>query len=297
MSRIRVPGGTLAALVLALVALSGCGTAGPSPEPTPQPAPHYSSYVALGDSYTAAPGVPTQSGGMCGRSSRNYPSLLAARLGVPLDDRSCSSADVLDLTRPQAAGVPPQFDALKPSTDLVTVGLGANPTVSVALLLGCPGLRASNPKGSPCRELDARTAAATLVNRIDQERAGLTTAIRQIHRRSPKARVLMVGYPAIFPTSGGCFDRLGLADGDVGFADQVLRRLNTQIREVAAATGAEYVDVYAATRGHDICAKDAWIQGKHSEAGVALFYHPRAGEQQAVADLLVTRLARSPAGS
>ena len=41
-------------------------------------------YVALGSSYAAGPGIPTQSGGICTRSSHNYPNLVAAKLKLSL---------------------------------------------------------------------------------------------------------------------------------------------------------------------------------------------------------------------
>lgn len=53
-------------------------------------------YVALGDSYAAAPGVPEQTDAACGRSSANYPSLVAASRGARLKDVSCSGATTAD---------------------------------------------------------------------------------------------------------------------------------------------------------------------------------------------------------
>src|SRR3954465_15193419 len=91
-------------------------------------------YVALGDSYPSAPLIPNQHGEPidCGRSDHNYPSLVAAALKPKVfTDVSCGSAQTKDMTAPQtglpAGGTnPPQFNALGPSVDLVTVGIGGN---------------------------------------------------------------------------------------------------------------------------------------------------------------------------
>ena len=59
------------------------------------------------------------------------------------------------------------------------------------------------------------------------------------------------------------------------------------MRGAAKQTGADLVDLYAASAGHDICAADPWVNGHRAEPGTALAYHPLAVEQQAVADLVL----------
>ena len=84
-------------------------------------------YVALGDSYVAAPLVPvTDVANGCFRSSNNYPSTVAKKLGARLDDRSCGGARTTDFRRSQFPDVPPQLTAIKPGVDLVTIGVGGN---------------------------------------------------------------------------------------------------------------------------------------------------------------------------
>ncbi|NEE44856.1 SGNH/GDSL hydrolase family protein, partial [Streptomyces sp. SID8455] len=51
-------------------------------------------YVALGDSFSSGPGIPEQTDAACGRSSRNYPALVAAALPVAsFADATCAGAD------------------------------------------------------------------------------------------------------------------------------------------------------------------------------------------------------------
>jgi hypothetical protein len=61
-------------------------------------------YVALGDSYTAGPGIPGPDGGPagCQRSSRSYSALVTLHLRLKPDqlrDTSCSGAVAADLSR------------------------------------------------------------------------------------------------------------------------------------------------------------------------------------------------------
>src|SRR4051794_30226598 len=80
-------------------------------------------YVAIGDSSAAGPLIPWQIDLACLRSSVNYPHLAAEQLGARLTDVTCSGAAVPDFTGKQFGFVPPQFSALKPTTDLVTVAI------------------------------------------------------------------------------------------------------------------------------------------------------------------------------
>ena len=62
----------------------------------------------------------------CFRSSNNYPSVVAKKLGAVLDDRSCGGARTADFRRNQFPDVPAQLTAVKPGVDLVTIGVGGN---------------------------------------------------------------------------------------------------------------------------------------------------------------------------
>ncbi|QWF21966.1 SGNH/GDSL hydrolase family protein [Nocardioides sp. LMS-CY] len=285
-----------AALLLALAVLAGCSNAGDDPaplparatgDPTASPA-RYDRYVALGDSYTAAPLVaPTDTGTICLRSGVNYPALVAEALpGTALTDVSCSGASTANVRAAQrgmTGSVPPQLDAVRPRTDLVTIGLGGNDGSLFATLLGgCTRLAADDPAGGPCAARFAGELEPTLTTIRDR----LVGVVDDVRERAPEARVLLVGYPQIVPASGTCPD-LPLAAGDYAFARDVNHRLTEAVRAAAETADAEYVDVWAATEGHDICAADPWINGRVTSADRALAYHPLAAEQRAVADLVL----------
>lgn len=292
------------ALLLALALLAGCAGSGDSPEaaparetgsPTAAPT-KYDQYVAIGDSYTAAPLVPpTDTSTRCLRSGVNYPALVASAMpGTVLTDVSCSGASTVNTTKPQTGrggSVPPQFDSLRPGTDLVTIGLGGNDAGLFATLLGqCTRLAASDPEGAPCTEAldgpDDGGVSGELDATLRDTRRHLAEVVEGAEQRSPDARIVVVGYPQIVPAEGSC-DLLPLAAGDYPFARRANEELARAVRLGAADAGAEYVDLWAASTDHDICAADPWINGRVTSADTALAYHPLAVEQRAVADMIV----------
>jgi len=271
----------------------GTGSSGgvSTPPATSTPAVHR--YVALGDSYTAAPLVPkTQLHDGCLRSSGNYPSRVARALpGSRLVDVSCSGADTGSMTRPQRIGdarIPPQLGALSRRTDLVTLGIGGNDLDVFGTLVGtCTRLRSTDPTGSPCRDQLGDRLRSDLPQVRDRV-AGVVAAIRA---RAPHARVVVVGYPQIVPAHGSCPRRLPLAAGDYPWARLVNAGLDAAVRAGARRADA-FVDAFAATRGHDVCSARPWINGQVTEVNRALAYHPFAAEQAAVARLVIAALPR-----
>lgn len=282
---------SLAVLALAMVA----GATAPASSAPPEP-DHYEEYVALGDSYTAGPLIPeVQPAGGCIRSTNNYPSLLADRLDVEVfRDVSCTGADTTDMADPQQTAlglVPPQLAALDADTDLVTLGVGGNDfSVFAQLVTVCPSLRPLDPSGAPCRDYFGAGGRDELRDSIDQTTERLIEVVRSIRERSPEATVLLVGYPQIAPQRGTCPAKLPLADGDYRYVIRIERDLNAALRLAAARGGAEYVDTFRASRGHDICADDPWVNGQRTDPGRALSYHPFLAGMVGVADVVATEL-------
>ena len=159
--------------------------------------PAFRNYVALGDSYTSAPLVPVPdllSLG-CVRSYSNYPKMLAAALRIyRFTDVSCGGADTTNMTQPQSTPIgtaAPQFDALTPDTDLVTLGIGGNDFGVFGDIVGtCPGLRAGDPTGAPCKAHFTVDGVDTLKAKIAQTQTRIAIVVQGIKARSPQATVL-----------------------------------------------------------------------------------------------------------
>ena len=225
-----------------------------------------SPYVALGDSYTSSPLTGLNAGAPIGclRSSNNYPHLVARELGAQLTDVSCSGATAREFGAAQttSAGTnPAQYSALGRSTKLVTVGIGGNDIGFSEIVRAC---LSALPIGTPCR--DRYTAGGTdqLRQRIAALGPTLARVLSEVHRRSPDARVALVGYPSVLPATGpGCYPAVPITPGDAAYVRGILADLNTRIQRSARAGDATYVDTYTPTVGHDFCQVPGkkWIEG------------------------------------
>ena len=286
----RSIGSTVLLVVAIVLAAAGCSVSaddGSSSKDAAAPASRQQ-YVALGDSFTSAPLVPvTEMAKGCFRSRANYPALVARELGVRLDDRSCGGARTIDFHRSQYPEVPPQLTAVKAGVDLVTVSVGGNDQqVFTKLVSRCTRLRAKDPEGAPCRERMRSMESDVLLSDLRATRSRVTAIVRQVLDRAPDAKVLVVGYPQIISADSMCA-QLPLAAGDYAYGERVNRALTEVLRSASKATGATYVDVWAASQGHDICSDDPWVNGAVTDQARAAAYHPFAEEQAAVADLVV----------
>ncbi len=82
-----------------------------------------------------------------------------------------------------------------------------------------------------------------LVDQIAAAAPKIAATLRGIHERSPQARVLVVGYPAVAPTDGtGCYPLVPLSVDDLAYFDGLLRRTNAMIAEQAYRLSAALSD-------------------------------------------------------
>lgn len=307
---------SVAVLALALGSLAGCWSSdadqpsdasGPSGPVEPRESggaaatPTFTSYAALGDSYTAAPFVPvTDLAEGCLRSNGNYPALLAADLGIEeVRDVSCSAAETNDVQAPQqvAGGqgtVAPQLRAVTRGTDLVTVGLGGNDEDLFATLVGCvggfgpaaPGATAT-PTPGPCLGTDVSAPTAAIARTGERVQA----ALEAVTAKAPGAEVVLVGYPRLLGDAGGC-RQFPIDASDVPAAQQLETALRDTLARAARRADVTFLDTYAVSEGHEICADDPWVNGRRTDQSRALAFHPFAEGQQAIADAIADELAR-----
>jgi lysophospholipase L1-like esterase len=251
-------------------------------------------YVALGDSYTAGPLIPLQVPPFgCLKSNNNFPNLTARELSLPLKDASCSGAETEDMTNPQGVSPdgpnPPQFDRLSKKTRIVTLQIGGNDIGFSSIAEDCTS---TTNEGTPCQDRYVHDGRDEISERI-QATAPLVAAVLQgITARSPKARVFVVNYAAILPHSGpGCWPQMPITDGDVPYVRAKQEELNAMLATQAAAAGAELIDWYGASVGHDACQPPVirWVEPV-VPVNAAAPIHPNLGGMLGASQLLTAAI-------
>jgi hypothetical protein len=247
------------------------------------------SYVALGDSYTSAFGVlPLASTAPpeCGQSTLNYPHLVASALNLSLTDVSCGGAKTENFTVAQYPNQPPQFDALTPTTEVVSVGMGGNDNnLFISLLTNCTATDAGQPNaGAPCKAKYSSFVKQT----FEEDLAPREKALAELHALSPRAKVFIVGYPEITPQNGYCPTAIPWTTGDLKwFRDEVTARGNTLLRRSAHANKDIFVNTFGPSKGHNACEPVGvrWIEPLiGSLTGIPM--HPNAtGEEHDALDV------------
>lgn len=254
-------------------------------------------YVALGDSFTSGPLIPTQVDLNCGRSNRNYPSLVAAALpAASLADVSCGGATTQDILNPGSGllgrPVPAQITAVTAATALVTVGIGGNDIGFSGIMSDCAEASLGSPLGTPCKDQYTSGGTDQLQARIAATAPKVTAVLRAVRTAAPNARILVVGYPAILPDSGrGCWPSVPISYGDVPYLRGVQKSLNSMLASTAAANGAGYVDAYAPSIGRDACKSSGtrWVEPLIPGNSAAPF-HPNAAGERGMTDAVLAVL-------
>jgi hypothetical protein len=234
-------------------------------------------YVALGDSYTADPGVSGLASGispLCVQSSADYPHRVGPVRGLATTDVSCSGATSSDMTSSQYPGVDPQFDALSSATNVVTVGIGGNDNnlfIGALVACGITDLPDFLNIGSPCEFFFGNTFA----DAIASDASTIAGVIKGIHARAPGAKVFVVGYPDILPQSGNCYPKIPLTTGDTAYLNGVEKDLNAMLSSEAGANSATFINTFTPSIGHDACKSGSaqWVNAIVATSG-GISVHP-----------------------
>ncbi|RUP07250.1 MAG: SGNH/GDSL hydrolase family protein [Mycobacterium sp.] len=278
--------------VVVSLASAGCAAA-----PTAGPgSAARSNYVAMGDSFAAAPGVPEPAAPRgCHKSTNNYPAVLARRLAaIAFHDVTCSGATTDDVVnreqRTDHGLIPRQIDMVGPPTDLITITIGANDVGLAGDAESCE-VKATDPK--PC-------AAGFVVDNVDRVSRMINeqvpvwaSMIDQLRADAPRARIILVGY-GTFVRPGGCFPTQPLLPNDANYLQAKVDELDDRQRQLAADKGVEFFDVRSLSEGHDMCAPagERYVEGYVAkDGGVPL--HPTALGAVALGNALTDYLVLS----
>lgn len=294
-----------------------------------KPLHRYQEYVALGDSWSADVVLLDRNGTPdtthvpvdCAQSHTNYPKLVAAALKVErLRDATCGSATTDDFARPQedlplGGTNAPQFDRLSSRTDLVTVGIGGNDAGIAGAAMDClsatpvavpvpsPALPGApvplTPDQAPlggCKEKYTADGTDQLAKAIRATQPKLVRAFKQIHRIAPKSRILAVNYLAAVPEQA-CYPRVPMTQEDMTYLHSVFLKLNRMVKRAAKQGGAELVDTYTPTLGHDACqgptVRYVEVFGASvNDVAVGVPAHPNAAGARAQSEAVLARIKR-----
>lgn len=245
-------------------------------QPPAQAAPS-PGYVALGDSFAAGVGSRSYQGDdRCYRSPKSYPALVAERYALPLTLAACSGAVTADVVETQAW-------SLQSETRYVTVTIGGNDVGFSSVLTRCalPGWLGGC---GPALDRGLRTLRGSLPGRLDE-------VLRTINRRSPRATVVVTGYPRLFG-SEDCSALTFFSPAERARLNAATDELDALIEDRARAAGGRYVDPEPAFGSHAWCDHRSWVNGPSRPLLDA--YHPNADGHAAYAGLVGPALVRSP---
>ena len=248
-------------------------------------------YVALGSSFAAGLGLgPREPGSplVCLRSTQGYPHIVSAMTGLSLVDMSCSGSTTLHVLYGGQIFLGSQLDAIGANTRLVTITSGGNDASYIGDLTLASGR--AGALGKVFWKGPKPIADRNFTGITDNFR----TIVGTIRQRAPQAIIVLVGYPNILPERGDCAN-LGFGQGMADIGREIAARLQDATRTAAAQTGAIFVDMAAASMGHDACSRDPWVNGAAPVKG-APFHPNEAGAKATAAEVLKAIAPHLPPG-
>lgn len=233
-------------------------------------------YVALGDSAAAGPliGVQRPDPLGCLRSAQDFPTVAAKKVDVrAFTDVTCSGATTGHMTTSQMSGQAPQFDALKPDTTLVTYGpIGANDVALAGFVFKCLNLLPP-PAGKSCQPAGTDPNVVA----IDKLAPIYAAQLKEIRKRSPHAKIFVVGYGQYLPKDG-CFPTQPIWPQDANYVQSLVNRVDQRLAEQAKRAGATYVNLRTRdSMAHTSCASigQRWLEGLVGDSLCGLVpFHP-----------------------
>jgi lysophospholipase L1-like esterase len=270
----RIILGLVTFVVLAAVALVGFAFLPENIQTTLMPPtkhPKPAEYVAIGDSYTAAPELATQiavsTPSTCYQSNSNYPHIVAKAIKPKsFTDVSCSGAYVRDLTKAQftpKGSNAPQDEALDAKTKIVTIGLSGNDANFLTLFFKCAGTPNDESKPSNCVQMFKSGGKDGFLEGVHATAPLIESMLTTVETKAPNAKTFVVGYPQITPNDGtDCPTEMNFTAADMTYLDSAVQELNAELKDAAHRHGMTYVDTYTPSKGFNVCAPrdKRWIE-------------------------------------
>ncbi len=305
----RYRGGVAGAVVAAALAVTAM-YAPAAAAPVENDRPEGRALVVLGDSYTA--NYPKVFSGTkeCLHAPTSWPTRLSERMGLAgtpdFLDASCSGSTLASgngwrLVHEVAAAAKQQ--AFGPKTEIIAIQTGMNDawsrtnTASMITSFQSCVFNFTDGCGLEAAEQGRFTEYRNVTGRLYADL--IREVITYMRYYAPNARIMLVGYPELFPAGQEhvCVNVLGA--GQVvqprGRAvTEYLDRLDTAQREAAELLGLEFVDIRSVTAGHGLCSDDPWLNGFFDPAAdmAGMPFHPSAHGDAVAAEAVYERIRR-----
>ena len=237
-------------------------------------------YVNMGDSYSAGEGTFNYVSGtdtvanMCHRSTQSYSGQYVASSTryTSVKNVACTGAVTGDITAAPgtvnsmgiaAEGELAQYTGLSAGTSLVTLTIGGNDLNLVGLLTNCYN-QVLTPSIDSCF---SNTINSALYTKITNLEGTLESTYASIEAAAPNASVVVLTYPQIFPApySDVQYDcaaapvTVVTSQNQLNLIRGVITRLDTVIKQAAAAEWVTVIDEENAFAGHEMCTADPWV--------------------------------------
>jgi lysophospholipase L1-like esterase len=242
-------------------------------------------YIALGDSYSAGEGLApfqegtqdiSEGGDRCHRSNKKaYPLRLTFDPPRRRAFRACSGARAEHVFRtvqehsgvPNGEGYQGRPRILGDDVALVTLTMGGNDLDFAKILITCA--RSLSCANNPYK--GATTLDEWVQEQLESLRTELLTLYSRLRTSAPNARILLLGYPALFPERlpppyDPQYLNCTVLSKGWGPSERIAVRqwgldLNGMIQETANSAGVEYVDVFSHFVTHEPCGTGGeWVR-------------------------------------
>jgi lysophospholipase L1-like esterase len=255
--------------------------------------------AALGSSFAAGPMIEPIVDQAAMRSGRNYPHLLAERLGAQLADLTVSgatTATILDEAQTMMDGTrfSPQILGVPSEADLVTVTAGGNDLGFIGTVV-YTALRRTDPDnpwvamagGLP--ERIPAPAEADIVRVAD----GLARIVTEVRKRAMAARVVLVDYLTVLTRGSVGVERWFTAE-DLDGLCTIRDSLVQAYARASEQTRADWFRASALSIGHAVGSDTPWVLGLQEDPRrLGASFHPNAAGMRAIADALADLLLTS----
>ena len=260
-----------------------------------------STYVALGSSMAAGPGIPpiVDRGAM--RSGRNYPHQVAEALDLRLIDATVSgatTATVLHTPQRTLTGRrPPQIESMVPEADLVTITIGGNDLGYIGKLTAGSflGTVAGLPLILPTLRsaIRSRSRFATAPEAFETVAASIAEIVTEVRAIAPAARVVLVDYLTVIGSHAQRSRVLPLTEDEQALVRATADGLADAFVTAAKAADTELVRASVASVDHGVGSPEPWVTGfewGNPMRQGRIPYHPTLAGMTAVAQMLIDLL-------